>query len=134
MIRQAKITEYEEVKGIDPFSGDRKEDIEEGRVYIYLKGSVVAGFIVISRSGLLGRPYVQYLAVSTSHQRRGIASELLLFLEKMYQESRLFISTESTNARMLSLLSERNYRFSGEICDANLNGSKELYFYKGSSI
>ena len=133
MIRQANYSDYETVKAIDPFSGDRREDIEEGRVYVYLVGQVLGGFIMISRSGLLGRPYVQYLAVSTSHQRKGIASELLLFVEKIYQGNRLFISTENTNTQMLALLSKHDYIFAGEISEANLNGSKELYFYKGNN-
>ncbi|MBL4607833.1 MAG: GNAT family N-acetyltransferase [Pseudomonadales bacterium] len=133
MIRLANISDVDMVKLIDPFSGDRSEDVKEGRVYIYFVEEDLCGFISMSRAGLLGRPYIQYLAVATSHQQKGIAFELLSYIESKYSDQRLFISTESTNTIMLNLLSKKHYVLAGEIAKANLSGSKEIYYFKESN-
>ena len=130
MIRQADATDYQAIELFDPFSGSREEDIKEGRVFVYIKEGIVCGFISMARAGLLGQPYVQYLAVKPTIRRNGIASSLLVFIEKKHTEQRLFISTESDNNSMKSLLSKRAYVPAGEISGANLNGTNELYYYK----
>ena len=129
MIREATINDYSDFQEFDPFSGDREEDVREGRVFISIKDKVILGFVSMARAGLLGRPYVQYLAVNPIAHRNGVASSLLCFIEEKYSEDRVFISTESTNGPMINLLSKRQYVAAGEIVGANLNGSSELYFY-----
>ena len=130
MIRLATISDFKAIELFDPFAGDRSEDIDENRVFVYLNGDVVCGFISKSRSGLLGRPYVQYLAVSIDHQRKGIASELLNHMELLHPNQRLFISTECGNTHMQNLLLNKKYIPAGEILRANLNDSKELYYFR----
>jgi ribosomal protein S18 acetylase RimI-like enzyme len=83
------------------------------------------------RAGLLGRPYIQYLAIAQVFQRRGIASKLISHIESIYTDKRLFISTESSNNIMQRLLHKLKYIPAGEILGANLNGTKELFYYKG---
>ena len=130
MIRQATITDYKVINSFDPFSGDRKEDIKEERVFVYEHEGIARGYISMARSGLLGRPYVQYLAVDTTFRRNGIASKLLIHIEGRYCEQRLFISTESSNLPMQNLLSKRLYVPTGDISGANLNKTVELYYFK----
>jgi len=131
MIRHAEIGDLPIIKSFDPFSGDRNEDVEEKRVFVYLDGGLVCGYISMARGGLLGRPYIQYLAINGSFQRKGFGSKLLDYVEKTYRAERLFISTESENVGMQNLLAKRAYSSAGEISGANLNGTNELYFFKG---
>lgn len=130
MIRLATISDFKAIQSFDPFAGDRSEDISENRVFAYLIGDLVCGFVSMSRAGLLGRPYVQYLAVSIEHQRKGIATALLNHIERLHPNQRLFISTECGNTHMQKLLLNKKYISAGEILMANLNGSKELYYFR----
>jgi len=128
MIRQASINDRQVIESFDPFSGSREQDIKEDRVFIYVEEGEPCGFISMAK--LLGRPYVQYLAVRPAAQRNGVASCLLEFIEEKHNQQRLFISTESDNAPMKTLLSKRAYVPAGEISGANITGTNELYFYK----
>jgi ribosomal protein S18 acetylase RimI-like enzyme len=100
MIRHAEITDLYRVKSFDPFYGERSKDVEEKRVFVYLEGGLACGYISMTRGGLLGRPYLQYLAIDSSFQRMGIGYKLLEYVEEVYCAERLFISTESDNIRM----------------------------------
>lgn len=130
MIKIAEIADLQNIESFDPFSGNRKEDVEEGRVYVYILSGHAIGFISMARSGLLGRSYVQYLAVSPEYRGNNIASKLLGHVEKTFASERLFISTESNNKLMQALLKKRSYIEAGEISGANKNGTRELYYYK----
>lgn len=130
MIKLANLDDLEVIESFDPFGGDRKEDIDEKRVFVFIKSGCARGFISMQRAGLLGRPYVQNLAVDPEFHRLGIASALLEYAEELSSEHRLFISTENSNTSMKTLLLKRNYKYSGKISGANLNGSDELYYFK----
>jgi len=131
MIRLATINDHQSIESFDPFSGSREEDIKEQRIFVHLEGDQVSGYISMARAGLLGRPYIQYLAIAKVFQRRGIASKLISHIESIYTDKRLFISTESSNNIMQGLLHKLKYIPAGEILGANLNGTKELFYYKG---
>ncbi len=130
MIRIGQASDIPEIQEINPFAGSREDEIQDGRLSIFDCLGSVAGFIVESKRGLLGRPYIEYLAVSESHRRKGLALELISAIESKHYGKRLFISTESTNAAMLSLLEKCGYIHSGTISNANLSGADELYFFK----
>ncbi|MBV1884567.1 MAG: GNAT family N-acetyltransferase [Pseudomonadales bacterium] len=130
MIRLASVHDYQSIKTFDPFSGSRKEDVKDQRVFVCLQDGQVSGYISMARAELLGRPYVQYLAVAQAFQRRGIALRLISHIESRYTNKRLFISTESSNNIMQELLLKLAYVPAGEISGANLNGTKELFYYK----
>ena len=130
MIRAGKYSDNARIEEINPFSGSRKVEIDEGRLTVVLCSGSVAGFVVESKKGLLGRPYIEYLAVAKEHRRKGLALELIKTIEFKHRGKRLFISTESSNSAMLSLLEHRGYIHSGTISNANLSGADELYFFK----
>lgn len=133
MIKIATLSELQDIKSFDPFSGNRKEDVEENRVYVYMLDGHATGFVSTARAGLLGRPYIQYLAVSPEYRKKNIASKLLAHIEELFASERLFISTESNNNPMQELLVKRGYISAGEISGANTNGTNELYYYKGEN-
>ncbi|PCI42624.1 MAG: hypothetical protein COB51_12755 [Moraxellaceae bacterium] len=130
MIRVAVLADYKDISSFDPFSGNRKEDIDENRVYVYIKDDCVRGFLSFARAGLLGRAFIQYLAVDPEYRRINIASSLFSHIEEKYAADRLFISTESSNKPMQDLLKKRDYISAGKISGANKNGTDELYYYK----
>ena len=130
MIRDGAISDFTDICAFDPFAGDRRRDIEEGRVIVFEIHGDVCGFLSLSREGLLGRPYVQYLAVSQNHRRTGIAISLLEHIEFQHKGQRLFISTECTNEAMENLLVKLNYRTAGKISSANLDEADEIYYCK----
>lgn len=130
MIRNAVLGDYQMINSFDPSLGVGKEDILENRVFVYLEEGAVCGFLSISRAKFLGRPYVEYLAVKPDSRRKGVASNLLGYVEEKYSSQRLFISTESDNNSMQKLLAKRGYTHAGEISGANLNGTNEIYYYR----
>ena len=95
MIRLATTSDLPAIALIDPFSGDRDNSVTQKCVFVYLLEKTICGFVSMSSEGLLGRPYIQYLAVQPEYQRQGIAKELLIHIEQLFSKQRLFISTES---------------------------------------
>ncbi|MFT6163652.1 MAG: ribosomal protein S18 acetylase RimI-like enzyme [Zhongshania aliphaticivorans] len=130
MIRKGDNLDLERIAEFDVFSGCRRTEINEGRLTVYDKGGDIVGFIVESRKGLLGRPYIEYLAVDNHYRRQGLAVKLLQAIESKHTGKRLFISSEATNTAMLNLLKNEGYTMSGRIANANLSGADELYFFK----
>ena len=130
MIRTGTTSDISAIEEINQFSGSRATEIEDGRLTVIDQAGTVAGFVVESKKGLLGRPYIEYLAVGKKYRRKGLALELIKAIESKHHGKRLFISTESTNSAMLSLLKQNGYIQSGTISNANLSGADELYFFK----
>lgn len=130
MIRAGNINDLSAIEGFSRFRGSRREEIDDGRIHVVEVNGAIAGFIVESKKGLLGRPYVEYLAVKEEYRRQKIASRLLEHMESRHLSNRLFISTESTNTPMLNLLKSKRYKKSGAISKANLSGADEIYFFK----
>lgn len=130
MIRAGNINDLSVIEGFSTFTGSRREEIDDGRLHVVEVDGAIAGFVVESKKGLLGRPYVEYLAVKEEYRRQKIASKLLGHMESRHLSNRLFISTESTNTSMLNLLKRKGYKKAGTISKANLSGADEVYFYK----
>lgn len=141
MIRIAELDDMLAIATTNPFpSFDQAgitEALQEKRLWVYLEQGMLSGFISLARGGLLGRAYVQYLAVAAEQRRKGIAAKLLseleLVLSQLEQSERLFISTENDNLAMQTLLAARGYQPAGEIRGANSSGQHELYYYKDLS-
>lgn len=130
MIRIGTTSDIEAVEEMSSFSGSRLSEIIECRLTVVDQDGVAAGFVVESKKGLLGRPYIEYLAVSYLHRRKGLATALINAIESKHIGNRLFISTESDNTVMLNLLKRCGYVQSGKISNANMSGEDELYFFK----
>ncbi|GAA4081757.1 GNAT family N-acetyltransferase [Zhongshania borealis] len=130
MIRQGGHHDLDQITAFDGFAGCRSTEIKDGRLTVLEENGNVVGFIVESLKGLLGRPYIEYLAISHHYRRKGHAAKLIKAVEAKHTANNLFISTEATNTAMLSLLKKEGYKMSGQIANANLSGADELYFFK----
>ncbi|MBB5186952.1 ribosomal protein S18 acetylase RimI-like enzyme [Zhongshania antarctica] len=130
MIRKGEGLDFSQIATFDNFAGCRRTEISEDRLTVFDKDGDVVGFVVESRKGLLGRPYIEYLAVENRYRRQGLAAKLIQAIESKHAGKRLFISSEATNTAMLNLLKNEGYIMAGRIANANLSGADELYFFK----
>ena len=126
-IRKSTPTDLGAINSFDIFAGDRGADIGRGECFVALEGGGVAGYVVFNRSFYL-KPFIQFLCVSPEFRRRGLANELLEYVEGICAGETLFTSTESDNLAMLRLLSRRGYRVSGVI--ENIQERAEVVFCK----
>lgn len=110
MIRFGNKEDLEPIDAFDKFGGDRKKEILEKRLRVYITDNQVTGYIsVIENSCLFGHPLITFLCVHPQYRRQKIASELLSAIEQKYIGQKLFISTESNNSIMLNLIKSRGY-------------------------
>ncbi|MGK7952008.1 MAG: GNAT family N-acetyltransferase [Xenococcaceae cyanobacterium] len=131
MIRYGKQEDLIQLDTFDIFGGDRKQEILEQRLQVYISENKVIGYIsILENSCLFGHPLITFLCVHPQYRRQGIASTLLSAVEQKYIKQKLFISTESNNSIMLSLIKKRGYVLSGSLSGLNEDGSDEVYFYK----
>ena len=131
MIRNGEQKDLEQINAFDEFGGDREIEISEKRLQVYISDNMVVGYITaIEESSLFGHPLITFLCVHPEYRHQGVASALLSKVEQKYSERQLFISTESNNSVMLSLIEKRKYARSGSLSGLNDDGSDEVYFYK----
>lgn len=131
MIRVGSQYDLDQILAFDVFRGSRFQEIEESRLYVFEdSNSEICGFIAEARDSLCGRPFLSYMVVDPKHRRKGIASQLLEYMEQRHQKKRLFLSTEEDNHAMLLIIKNRNYVEAGRISGANFDGADEIYFYK----
>ncbi len=130
--RPAVPEDFAAVDTFDPFGGNRKLEIEEGRMRVAVIEDTVVGYLSTARSGFIGHPFITYVAVAEDSRRAGIASALLEATENEFAGKRLFISTEEDNQSMLAMLDKRGYVAAGDISGLNdsHSGADERFFFK----
>ena len=134
MIRLGIPADFIEIDRFDVFAGDRKQEIAEQQLYVYLIEDRPVGYITtVDSSCLCGHPLISFLCVDIAYRRQGIASQLLTVVEAKYKHRKLFISTESNNSVMLDLIKQRHYILAGSLTKINDDGSDEVYFYQPES-
>ena len=129
-LRKATPDDAAAIDAVNCFSGDRLGAIKQGRCVTAIIDEQVAGFVVYHQAGLIGKPFVEYLVVAPSFNRRGIGMALLRAVENELRPCRLFISTQADNTPMLSLLSEQDWKRAGRIDQINNSGEAELFFFR----
>lgn len=134
MIRSARPDDAAIIREFDIFAGDRGGDIINGRVFVCEIDRKVGGYISVASYRFHGYLYIQFLCIHKEFRRRGIASVLIAHVESQHANTRLFISTESTNTAMLCLLRTHGYCISGALSGLNRDGSQEVFFFKDISL
>lgn len=130
MIRAGKLTDLEAINSYDEFAGNRREEIEGGRLFVYEADGFPAGYVSFAAQNFVGHPYVTYLCVESKYRRREIGRRLLEHIEAIFAKRILVVSTESTNEAMLSLLKKLGYTYSGSLMGLNEGGDDEVFFLK----
>ena len=75
------------------------------------------------------RPFVHLLMVVPGWRRHGLASELMARCEAAHDDDRLFVTTNTSNAPMRTLLAKERYAASGTIDNID-PGDPELVFVR----
>ena len=133
MIRPGNIDDVGAIDAFDPFGGSRELEAVGGRIHVFedpQDGPVA--YISTAEYLFHGFPYVTFLVVREDHQRKGIATGLLQQVARLHRGQRLFISVESDNRPMLSLLRKEGFSRSGALGGLNdsHNGLDEVFFFK----
>lgn len=136
MIRQGNFGDVAALARFDLFGGSRVFDAADGRLHVFENsdGGIVA-YVSTAEYLFHGFPYVSFLAVRDDHHRKGIATELLHHVERLNAGQRLFISVESDNEPMISLLEKERFTRSGALSGLNdsHSGVDEIFYFKDVS-
>src|SRR5210317_1215473 len=133
MIRIGNQEDVALLDSFDPFGGSREEEVAEQRLHVFeTDHGQPIGYISVAGYTFHDFPYITFLLVHPAHRRAGIATALLDHVEALNKGQRVFISAESDNLPMLSLLEKRTYRRSGALRGLNgpHTGVEEVFFYK----
>ena len=129
VVRQAETGDLTAVEVFDPFLGDRAREIAEARMLVAEVESELAGYVSWQPKGFIGRDFIAYLCVLDRYRRQHIARALICRAVAIIGPGRVYISTESGNTAMLTLL-ER----SGWVAPAPSRASTRAGRRKCSSI
>lgn len=132
-VRRGRSEVFDQIDSFDPFGGDRREELASERVLVVEERDEVVGYVTFSPAGFIGRPFVHFLAVAPSFQRRGLACELLEAVMRRLGSGRLFISTEADNQPMLRLLEREGWEVAGSVEGVNKDETPECFFYRDFS-
>lgn len=130
MVRTGLPSDFDVIDRFDPFAGDRREELAQGRVLVAEAEGCVVGYATYSNPGFIGRPFIHFVAVDPDHRRRGVARALLHAVEARVGAGRLFVSTEEENAAMLALLDREGWTNAGRVTGVNDDGAAECFFYR----
>ncbi len=90
------------------------------------------GGILVDPRGVAGSPYIKSIVVSENYRSKGIGSQLIAFVEKMYHtESRhLFLCVSSFNVKAMKLYEQQGFKRIGELEDYIVDGESEILMHK----
>jgi ribosomal protein S18 acetylase RimI-like enzyme len=103
--------------------------VDAGEVTVLERDGQLLGYVVHRSRSFFGRDFVDLLAVDVTVRRQGVASALLESAVRSSATSRIFTSTNRSNAPMARLLEKSEWRFSGELEGID-EGDPELVFYR----
>ena len=136
MIRPGNPCDAAVIDAFDPFGGSRELEAADGRLHVFEHPDAgLVGYISTAEYLFHGFPYVTFLAVREGHQRNGVATKLLHHVERLNEGKRLFISVESDNRPMISLLEKEGFARSGALGGLNdsHSGVDEVFYFKDLS-
>jgi ribosomal protein S18 acetylase RimI-like enzyme len=111
---------------------DRREFIKRSiascTLYVAMADNEVIGYGVLNYT-FYRNGFIEMLYVHSDHRRLGAATTLLRHMESLCETSKLFVSTNLSNAAMQSLLIKSNYVLSGLIHNLD-EGDPEIVYFK----
>ncbi len=135
-VEVAAVTDYDEVRALDRMlvgvrdrAAALREWIGRGECRVARdEGGRIAGFVVANCS-FFAQCFIVLLVVHPERRRRGAASALIRAVEAASPTSKLFTSTNRSNAAMQALCEGLGFRRSGVV--ENLDeGDPELIYFK----
>jgi GNAT superfamily N-acetyltransferase len=134
-IRPARIEDVAAILAIDPESLGRAEDIA---VLVRCESSLLAvedativGFAGVKPGHFYGRDFLDLLFVGSAHRRQGVGRSLVRAVVERATTTRVFTSTNESNAAMRSLLASESWSQSGVLVGLD-EGDPEHIFFRDS--
>lgn len=105
-----------------------EQAVRARKTIVAREGDTYLGFAMVDTS-FFGEHFIELLVVAPPHRRKGIATELIRYIEKTRPTDKLFTSTNQSNTPMQALLDKLGYVRSGYV--ENLDeGDPELIYFK----
>lgn len=102
--------------------------LASGHCLVLDAGDGIAGFVVTVPKAFFGRDFVELLMVDRARRRTGLGRCLLQAAVRSASTSRVFTSTNRSNAPMRALLDGEGWSLSGELCGLD-EGDPELVYF-----
>ena len=129
IVRDGLFTDYPKIKDYDEFLGDRRLDLQAGRLVVADIGPhVAAGYACIDPDRFMAWPLLSRLCVSTEMRDQGIAITLLEHVVNLTRFARLYTSTEASNTVMLHIFKKVGGQAIGHADKLNFNEEREMLF------
>ena len=103
------------------------EAVASGRCLV-AEGREVVGYVVMAPRRFFGRDFVELLVVHDDYRRRGVGQALLRAAVGRAGTSRVFSSTNESNAVMRSLFTAEGWTHSGRLDGLDQNDPELVYF------
>lgn len=135
-VRRAEQTDRDAIVAIDDIAaGDdhaRRAQLEAalpaGHCLVFDAGDGIKGFVVLVPKAFFGRDFVELLIVEPARRRAGIGRRLLQAAVRSASTSRVFTSTNRSNAPMRALLDREGWNRSGELRGLDDGDPEIIYF------
>ena len=128
-VRASIMSDYTQLIEYDEFLGDRRLDMQAGRLLVADVGDTkAAGYCCVDPTDFLGWPLLSRLCVHPNCRRMGIALSLVKAVQQDPRNMRLFTSTENSNTAMLKLFSKCSADPIGHVDKLNFSEERECLY------
>jgi GNAT superfamily N-acetyltransferase len=127
-IRMGRDSDHEAIAAIDEFGGSRTREIDAGLLFVAQSGLMIVGYVSYEPRGLLGQPLLTFLCVRKDYRRRGVATSLVKFVEKVARGRKLISSTEAWCVGTQQIFQKLGWQPIGSLSGINKDGSDELFY------
>jgi GNAT superfamily N-acetyltransferase len=129
-VRVAREQDIGAIVAIDPRRPEEiRARVREGAGLVAVERGEIAGFLALRPGHFFGRDVIDLLFVSPRWRRLGIGRELMRAAVRTAGTSRVFVSTNESNAPMRELLRGEGWIPSGVLTGLD-EGDPELFFYR----
>jgi GNAT superfamily N-acetyltransferase len=90
---------------------------------------MAVAFVVLDRRFIIENFFISLLVVHPDFRRKGVATRLIEYAEKMCPSNKVFTSTNSSNSMMRKLLRSMQYLQTGVIENVD-EGDPEIVYFK----
>lgn len=139
-LRRAGPRDLDSVLGLDrrsPVGHQRTElltsRVQSGEVIICESDDRLLGYVVVLNRSFFGRDFVELLTVLPDDRRQGIGTLLLHEAVRQSSTTRIFTSTNRSNAAMIGLLAKDGWQNSGQLEGID-EGDPEVVYFRDDGV
>jgi GNAT superfamily N-acetyltransferase len=131
-IRVARIDDVEAILAIDPESLGSAEEIaglaRSDFSLVAVEDAEIVGFAGVKPGHFYGRDFLELLFVGEVHRRQGLGRSLVRGVIERATTTRVFTSTNESNAAMRSLLASEGWSRSGVLVGLDEGDPEHIFF------